>query len=452
MSDKKNDILEEPFYSFEAEQAVLSSIIVNNSVLEQVSEILVESDFYNLEHRLIFRAIIDLDSEYDPFDVITLSEYLHTHGLLDYTDNLRCLGELAQFSLNSKLIQIHAKIIRDNSCRREILSVLTEITQSVYSSKGLTIDALLDSAESKLYEINEKMSRSKRYLNIKDLLVKEVDRIDARYQNESSYTGLITGFDDFDDMTLGLQKSDLIVIAGRPSMGKTSFALNIVENIVVNHKKPVAFFSLAEPSENIVRRLIASLSKIDLQRLRNGQLGDAEMTNLSHAVSVLNETPIIIDDTSTLNPIEIRSRVRHMIREQPLSMIVIDNLQLIESAKGKGENRAAESIEIVRSLKGLAKELGVPVLLLSQLDRSLEIRPNKRPVMADLIECSEMEENLDLVVFTYRDQIYNELSPEKGTTEIIVGKNKNGPVGMIRLAFLEKYAHFENPTYSSNKE
>ena len=444
MSNNQLDDLKEPLYSFESEQAVLSGLITENSLLDDVSEIIEESDFYNYEHRVIYSAIVELSESYKSFDVITLSEYLHTHGLLDYTDSLRCLGGLAKNTSHFKYIKINAKIIREYAYQRKIIAVLTNITQSVYIPNGRTMEELLDMAESQIYEISERLGRSKSYEKIQDLLVSEVDRIDTLYQNDKKYTGIPSGYDDFDYMTSGFQKSDLIILAGRPAMGKTSFAINIIENVAIKQNLPVAFFDINDSSQNIVRKIISSQSKISIHKLSSGNLVDEDWPDLTSAVGALNEAPIFINDTPGLNPIEIRSCARAIHRQHRLSMIVIDYLQLIQSVRDKSESRTIEISKICCSLKGLAKELGVPVIVLSQLKPGLEERPNRRPMLSDLPDASAIEEYADQIIFLYRDEVYNELSPDKGTAEIIFCKNKNGPVGTSRLTFLEKYAHFEN--------
>ena len=444
MSNNQVDALNEPLYSFEAEQAVLSGLITKNRLLDDVSEIIVESDFYNYEHRVIYSAIVELAETNQSIDVITLSEYLHTHGLLDYTDNLRCLGGLAKSPYHYEYIKIHAKIICEHAYQRRFIAVLTKITQSVYAPKGRTMAELLDMAESQIFEISERLGRAKSHESIKDILVKEIDRIDTLYQNDKKYTGIPSGYDDFDYMSSGFQRSDLIILAGRPSMGKTSFAINIVENVAIKQNLPVAFFDINDSSQNIVRKIISSQSKISIHKLSSGNLVDEDWPDLSSAVGTLNEAPIYINDTPELNPIEIRSCARAIHRQHGLSMIVIDYLQLIQSVKDKSESRTIEISKICCSLKGLAKELGVPIIVLSQLKHGLEERPNKRPILSDLPDANEIEQYADQIIFLYRDQVYNELSPDKGTAEIIFCKNKNGPIGMVRLTFLEKYAHFEN--------
>lgn len=443
-TDTETESLKLPPYSLEAEQAVLGGLLIDNSTWDQVSDVVMEADFYRQDHRLIFSAIFALAEENNPYDVVTLSEWLDSRNELNNVGGLSYLGSLAKNTPTAANIKAYAKIVRERSVLRQLISVSTGIAESAYNPDGRTSAELLDMAESKVFEIAEKGGRSEGgYQNIKDLLVKAVDRIDTLYQSDTAYTGIPTGFDDFDDMTSGLQKADLVIIAGRPSMGKTSFVMNLVENAAIKHKQPVAVFSMEMPGDQLVMRMMASLGRIDSNKIRTGKLEDADWPRLTSAVGILNDAPIFIDDTPGLNPMEIRSRARRIHREHGLGMIVIDYLQLMQSAKSNGENRATEISEISRSLKGLAKELGVPVLALSQLNRSLEQRPNKRPIMSDLRESGAIEQDADLIVFIYRDEVYNEDSEQKGTAEIIIGKQRNGPIGMARLTFLGKYTRFE---------
>lgn len=445
--DAETESLKLPPYSLEAEQAVLGGLMIDNSTWDQVSDVVMQADFYRADHRLIYEAIFDLAEENNPYDVVTLSEWLDSRNELNNVGGLSYLGSLAKNTPTAANIKAYAKIVRERSVLRQLISVSTGIAESAYNPDGRTSAELLDMAESQVFEIAEKGGRSEGgYAKIQDLLVKAVDRIDELYQSDNAYTGIPTGFDDFDDMTSGLQKADLVIIAGRPSMGKTSFVMNLVENAAIKHKQPVAVFSMEMPGDQLVMRMMASLGRIDSNKIRTGKLDDADWPRLTSAVGILNEAPIFIDDTPGLNPMEIRSRARRIHREHGLGMIVIDYLQLMQSAKGNGENRATEISEISRSLKGLAKELGVPVLALSQLNRSLEQRPNKRPIMSDLRESGAIEQDADLIVFIYRDQVYNEDSPDKGTAEIIIGKQRNGPIGMARLTFLGQYTRFENHT------
>ncbi len=449
-ADESTEQLKLPPYSLEAEQAVLGGLMIDNDTWDQVADVVTEVDFYRRDHRLIFRAIAELAEENKPYDVVTLSEWMDSHNELNNVGGLSYLGSLAKNTPTAANIKAYAAIVRERSVLRQLIRVSTDIADAAYNPEGRSSSDLLDMAESKVFEIAEQGSRSQSgFQNMPDLLKKAVDRIDELYQSDNAYTGVPTGFDDFDNMTSGLQKSDLVIIAGRPSMGKTSFVMNIVENAAIKHKQPVAVFSMEMPGDQLVMRMMASLGRINSNKIRTGKLDDADWPRLTSAVGILNEAPIFIDDTPGLNPMEVRARARRIKREHGLGMIVIDYLQLMQSAKGTGENRATEISEISRSLKGLAKELEVPVLALSQLNRSLEQRPNKRPIMSDLRESGAIEQDADLITFIYRDEVYNEDSPDKGTAEIIIGKQRNGPIGMVRLTFLGEYTRFENHAQAS---
>ncbi len=443
--DSATAALKMPPHSIEAEQAVLGGLMIDNNTWDQVADLVSESDFYRRDHRLIFRAIAMLAEEAQPFDAVTISEWLASHNELDNAGGLAYLGTLASNTPTAANIKAYAGIVRERAVLRQLIQVSTDIANAAYNPAGRTSAEILDEAEKKVFDIAEQGSRGRSgYQTVKDLLVKAVDRIDTLYQNQSAYTGIPTGFTDFDNMTSGLQNSDLIIIAGRPSMGKTSFAMNLVENAAIKNKTPVAVFSMEMPGEQLVMRMMSSLGRIDQHKIRTGKLDEADWPRLTSAVGILNEAPIFIDDTPGLTPMEVRARARRIAREHGLGLIVIDYLQLMQGSSGNNENRATEISEISRALKGLAKELNVPVIALSQLNRSLEQRPNKRPIMSDLRESGAIEQDADLIIFIYRDEVYNEDSPDKGTAEIIIGKQRNGPIGMTRLTFLGQYTRFEN--------
>jgi len=443
--DSATAALKMPPHSIEAEQAVLGGLMIDNNTWDQVADLVSESDFYRKDHRLIFRAIAMLAEEAQPFDAVTISEWLASHNELDNAGGLAYLGTLASNTPTAANIKAYAGIVRERAVLRQLIQVSTDIANAAYNPAGRTSAEILDEAEKKVFDIAEQGSRGRSgYQTVKDLLVKAVDRIDTLYQNQSAYTGIPTGFTDFDNMTSGLQNSDLIIIAGRPSMGKTSFAMNLVENAAIKNKTPVAVFSMEMPGEQLVMRMMSSLGRIDQHKIRTGKLDEADWPRLTSAVGILNEAPIFIDDTPGLTPMEVRARARRIAREHGLGLIVIDYLQLMQGSSGSSENRATEISEISRALKGLAKELNVPVIALSQLNRSLEQRPNKRPIMSDLRESGAIEQDADLIIFIYRDEVYNEDSPDKGTAEVIIGKQRNGPIGMTRLTFLGQYTRFEN--------
>ena len=436
--------LKVPPHSVPAEQSVLGGLMLDNDAWDQVADRVSDEDFYRRDHRLIFRAIRDLAENGKPLDVVTLAEKLEKTRELNDAGGLAYLGALAKDTPSAANIRAYADIVREHSVLRQMVRIGTDIANAAYFPEGRESKDLLDFAEQQVFQIAEQGNRGKRgFTRIKDLLTKAVDRIDHLFQLDNPITGVPTGFNDFDEMTAGLQPSDLVIIAGRPSMGKTTFAMNIAENAAIKHKVPVAVFSMEMPGEQLAMRMMSSLGRIDQHKVRTGKLDDDDWPRLTSAVSILAEAPLFIDDTPALSPTDLRARARRLKREHDLGMIVIDYLQLMQVA-GNRENRATEISEISRSLKALAKELHVPVIALSQLNRSLEQRPNKRPVMSDLRESGAIEQDADMIVFIYRDEVYNEDSPDKGTAEIIVGKQRNGPIGMKRLTFLGKYTRFEN--------
>lgn len=439
-------------HSIEAEQAVIGGLMLDNNALDKVVDAVTEQDFYRKDHRLIFRAIADLASGSQPYDVVTLSEWLDQHKLLDQAGGLAYLAELANNTPSAANIAAYANIVRERAILRHLINAGTEICDSCFNTDGRGSELLLDHAEKLIFRIAEHGAKGRRdFVSIKELLVATVDRIDALFQQDEPITGVATGYTDFDAMTSGLQNSDLIIVAGRPSMGKTTFAMNIAENAAIKLQVPVAIFSMEMPGEQIVMRMLSSLGRIDQHRVRTGRLNDDDWPRLTSAVGLLAEAKIYIDDSPALTPNELRSRARRLKREHGLGLIVIDYLQLMQ-ASSPSQNRTNEISEISRSLKALAKELRVPVIALSQLNRSLEQRPNKRPVMSDLRESGAIEQDADVIAFIYRDEVYNEDSPDKGTAEIIISKQRNGPIGSLRLTFLGQYTRFENHITSNMYE
>jgi len=433
-----------PPHSIQGEQSVLGGLMLDNRAWDQIADRISEEDFYRREHRLIFHATAGLAEQAKPLDVVTLAEELERHGQLDDAGGLAYLGMLAKDTPSAANIRAYADIVREYSVMRQLISVGTEIADSAFNPAGRNSSELLDDAEAKVFRIAEQGNRGGGFTPIKSLLTKAVDRIETLFQKDEPITGVSSGFTDFDDMTSGLQASDLIIIAGRPSMGKTTLAMNIAENVAIRGQLPVAVFSMEMPGEQLAMRMMSSLGRIDQHKVRTGRLEEDEWPRLTSAVSILAEAPLFIDDTPAMSPTEIRARARRLTREQGgLGLIVIDYLQLMQ-APGQGENRVMEISAISRGLKALAKELAVPVIALSQLNRNLEQRPNKRPVMSDLRESGSIEQDADLVVFIYRDEVYNEDSPDKGTAEIIIGKQRNGPIGTVRMTFLGQYTKFEN--------
>lgn len=444
LSDPATQALKVAPHSIEAEQSVLGGLMLDNNAWDKIAETVNEDDFYRRDHRQIFHAIAQLVEQQSPYDVVTLSEWLDKRTELEKVGGLAYLGHLAKNTPSAANIIAYAKIVRERSILRQLISVGNDIAGSCYQTEGRKSEELLDNAEKLVFQIAEKGARGRRdFVSIKDLLVKAVDKIDMLFQQDNPITGLPTGFSDFDDMTSGLQPADMVIVAGRPSMGKTTFAMNIAENVAIKTDMPVAIFSMEMPGEQLAMRLLSSLGRIDQHRVRTGKLDDDDWPRLTSAVGLLAEAKMFIDDTPALTPNDLRARARRLAREHGLGLIVIDYLQLMQ-VSGSRENRVNEISEISRSLKGLAKELNVPVIALSQLNRSLEQRPNKRPVMSDLRESGAIEQDADVIVFIYRDEVYNQDSPDKGTAEIIIGKQRNGPIGTVRLTFLGQYTRFEN--------
>ncbi|HHH36025.1 MAG TPA: replicative DNA helicase [Gammaproteobacteria bacterium] len=443
--DAEVEQLRVPPHSLQAEQSVIGGLMLDNSTWDQVADRVSAEDFYRREHQLIFSVIATLADEQKPFDVVTLAEELERREQLEDVGGLPYLAALAEDTPSAANIRAYADIVREHSVTRQLIRVGTEIAESGFRPEGRKVAQLLDEAENKVFQIAEQRHKEgEGFQSIKSLLGKTVDRIDELYGNDDPITGLSTGFDDFDKMTSGLQPADLIIVAGRPSMGKTTFAMNMAENVAIKSGLPVAVFSMEMPGEALTMRMISSLGRIDGHRIRTGQLEDDEWPRLTSTVNILSQAQLFIDDTAALSPTDLRARARRLMREQgQLGLIVIDYLQLMQ-VPGGGENRTNEISIISRSLKALAKELNVPVIALSQLNRSLEQRPNKRPIMSDLRESGAIEQDADLVVFIYRDEVYNPESEHKGMAEIIIGKQRNGPIGTVNLTFLGQFTKFEN--------
>ncbi len=448
-ADSQLDALKLPPHSVEAEQSVLGGILLDTSAWDKVADLLSESDFYRHEHRLIWRHIGRLTERAQPVDVITVAESLESNAELEKAGGLVYLGTLAQNVPSAANIRRYAEIVRERAIMRKLVEVGSEIATSAYNPGGRSAGQLLDEAESRVLEINEEGERGAQgFIPIPPLLTQVVERIETLYgrDNASDVTGIATGFADLDRMTSGLQPGDLIIVAGRPSMGKTAFSINIAENVALDSNKPVAIFSMEMGGAQLAMRMIGSVGRLNQHNLRTGRLEDDDWSRMTHALGQLNDAPIFIDETPGLNALELRSRARRLHRQNNgLGLVVIDYIQLMSSPAGKGsENRATEISEISRSLKSLAKELHVPVIALSQLNRSLEQRPNKRPVMSDLRESGAIEQDADLILFIYRDEVYNPDGENKGKAEIIIGKQRNGPIGMVPMVFRGEYTRFED--------
>ncbi|BBO55020.1 replicative DNA helicase [Cobetia amphilecti] len=443
--DRETAALKVPPNSLEAEQSVLGGLMLDNSAWDTVSERLVADDFYRYEHRLIYNAMSQLVGGSRPLDVVTLSELLESRDQLESVGGLATLAELARNTPSASNIKAYADIVRERATLRKLIQAANQIAESSFSPQGRDADELVNEAERLVFQISESRPKSGGPKGMSQLLTGAVDRIDELFNLKGQMTGLSTGFRDLDDMTSGLQPSDLVIIAGRPSMGKTTFAMNLVEHAVVSGDKPVAVFSMEMPAESLMLRMISSLGRIDQTKVRTGQLEDEDWPRLTSAVNLLKDKQLFVDDTAALSPNEMRSRCRRMAREHGgIGLIMIDYLQLMQ-VPGLSENRTAEISEISRSLKGLAKEFACPVVALSQLNRSLEQRPNKRPVMSDLRESGAIEQDADVIAFVYRDEVYNKDNPDnKGLAELIIGKQRNGPIGTVHMAFIGKYTRFED--------
>lgn len=435
-----------PPHSIDAEQSVLGGLMLDNRAWDQVADRVREVDFYRYDHRLIFRTMAKLSEKNKPLDVLTVSESLRELHELENAGGEVYLFELANNTPSVANITAYADIVRERSVLRQLISTANDIATQAFNPEGRSSIELLDLAERNVFAISEQGARVGGPVNIKDFLATTMDKIDTLFHSNNPITGTPTGYHDFDEMTSGLQASDLVIVAGRPSMGKTTYAMNIAEHVAIKSNLPVLIFSMEMPGESIVMRLLSSLCRIDQLRIRTGKLEDEDWPRISSTVSMLSEAPLFIDDTPALSPAELRARARRLAKDHgKLGLIVVDYLQLMQ-VPGFSENRTAEISEISRSLKSLAKELKVPVVALSQLNRSLEQRADKRPVMSDLRESGAIEQDADLIVFIYRDEVYHEHSPDKGTAEIIIAKQRNGPIGKVRLTFLGQYTCFENHT------
>ena len=440
----KDAALKIPPHSQEAEQAVLGGLMLAPNAFEQVESILTEADFYRSAHRAIYATMLKLAAQNQPLDLITVSEKLEEMQMLDQAGGLGYLSELLKNTPSAANISAYADIVRERSVLRSLIEVGTDIANSAYQTKGRLSQELLDEAERKVFNIAEARPQTTGPQAISHVLSRTVEQIETLFHSDEPITGVATGFSDLDKLTSGLQAGDLVIVAGRPSMGKTTFAMNIAEYVGIKSEKPVVVFSMEMPSEQLAMRMLSSLGRIDQHQLRSGKIVDTDWSRISSAVGMLSQAPLFIDDTAALSPTEMRARARRLAREHGnLGLIVVDYLQLMKVGNNS-ENRTAEISEISRSLKALAKELNVPVIALSQLNRSLEQRPNKRPVMADLRESGAIEQDADLIVFIYRDEVYHEDSPDKGIAEIIISKHRNGPTGVTRLTFLGKYTRFDN--------
>jgi replicative DNA helicase len=436
-----------PPHSIEAEQSVLGGLLLDNSAWDRAGDLLSASDFYRYEHKAIYKAIGDLVIGSKPADVITVHEQLQMHGKAEECGGIAYLNALAQSVPSAANLRRYAEIVRERAVLRKLIEASDEIATNAFNPAGRSVSQILDEAEGRVFQIGEEGQRSKQgFQGMDQLVVQLIDRVTELHENGAEdVTGVRSGFYDLDRMTAGLQPGDLIVLAARPSMGKTAFALNIAENVAVQEGLPVVVFSMEMGASQLALRMVGSLGRIDQSHLRTGRLNDDEWGRLSEAVDRLKGASVFIDETPALNAAELRARARRQARQcGKLGLIVIDYLQLMSGSSGSDENRATELGEISRGLKALAKELQCPVIALSQLNRSVESRNDKRPMMSDLRESGAIEQDADVIMFIYRDDYYNKESKEPGVAEIIIAKQRNGPVGDVKLTFLKPLTRFDN--------
>jgi replicative DNA helicase len=445
-SDPVLDQLRVPPHSVEAEQSVIGALMLDNKTWDRIADRISEIDFYRTEHQLIFRVITELATQRSPFDVLTISEALKNINQLDNVGGDVYLFELAKNTPSAANIVAYADIVRERSVLRQLISIANDVASTAFNPEGRVSAELLDDAERKIFKIAEERTRGAGPVKISSLLADAFNRVTELRDATEPVTGLATGFIDFDEKTSGLQKGDLIIVAGRPSMGKTTFAMNIAENAAIRLKKPVLIFSMEMSGESLAMRLMSSLGRVDQLKVRTGKIDEDDWPRIASAVGMLSGTHLFIDDTPALSPTELHARARRLAREVggQLGLIVVDYLQLM-SIPGNKENRATEISEISRSLKSLAKELKVPVLALSQLNRGLEQRQDRRPVMSDLRESGSIEQDADVIVFIYRDAVYNQ-DANKEVAEILISKQRNGPTGKVELKFHGQFTRFDNFT------
>jgi len=441
MAEKDTDIRKVPPQNLEAERAVLGAILVDNEVIYGVMELLEPSLFHQPSHKLIFANMLGLCERGQPIDIITLTDRLRSSGDLDRAGGPDYISSLADEVPTSAGVTNYARIVKEKAVLRRLIETATEIVQNCFDTPG-DVDQLLDEAEQKMFAISEQRIQSG-LLSMRDIVKSSFKTIEALYEKKETITGVATGFKDIDEITSGLQASDLIIVAGRPSMGKTAFALNMAQNAALVHKKNVAVFSLEMAKEQLVMRMLCSEAKVNAHSLRSGFLSHTDWPKLTTAAGRLSEANIFIDDSAAISAMEMRAKTRRMKADKGLDLVIVDYLQLM-SSRSRTDSREQEISEISRSLKALAKELSVPVVALSQLNRGVENRQDKRPLLADLRESGAIEQDADVIAFIYRDEVYNKETLEKGVAEIIIGKQRNGPVGIRKLAWLDKYTRFED--------
>ena len=436
--------LKVPPHSTEAEQSVLGALMLNNEAWFDVSDIVAPSDFYRPQHRIVFEAMEALSRDNQPLDAVTVSEALQSRGLLEKAGGIAYLAELVDGTPGASNVSAYARIVRDRSTLRKVIAAANQIVEKAFMGEGRSDEEILDYAEQEIFRISEERAKSDGPQDINPLLDDTVRRVRELSKSKGGITGLATGFADLDRLTAGLQKADLVIVAGRPSMGKTSLAMNMVEHAIMNSDAPTLVFSLEMPADQLVMRMLSSLARIDQSRMRIGDLEEKDWDRFSAAAGQLRDKPLHIDDTAALTPNEIRARARRVARQyKGLGLIVVDYMQLMRGS-GQAENRTTEISEISRSLKALAKEMRCPVIAAAQLNRALETRTNKRPIMADLRESGAIEQDADVILFIYRDEVYNEETEDVGIAEIIIGKQRNGPIGTVKLSYLNQLTRFED--------
>ncbi|MEN9704873.1 MAG: replicative helicase [Pseudomonadota bacterium] len=440
------DALRTPPHSVEAEQAVLGGLLLDATAWDQVGDTLSADDFYRPDHGLIFDAIGQLVSESKPCDVVTVSEYLERRAKLEDVGGLAYLGTLARDTPTAANIRAYGQIVHERALLRGLVRAGTAIASSVYNDEGLSARDLVNQAEQKVFEIAERGARrTEGAQSVRAMLPELIDKIDEWHSNPDKLRGIATGFADFDGKTGGLRGGDLVIVAGRPSMGKTTLAINMAENVALasETRGSVLIFSMEMPSEQLMSRMLSSVGGVPLQNIRTGRINDEEWVRVTSATSQLAEARIFIDETPGLAPMELRTRARRVKREHGLDLVVVDYLQLMQ-VPGNKENRATEISEISRGLKALAKELNVPVIALSQLNRSVEQRENKKPVMSDLRESGAIEQDADMILFIYREEVYDKNTPRKGQADIDLAKHRNGETGYFTLTFQGQFTRFQN--------
>ncbi len=445
--DRQIAQLRVPPHSIEGESSVLGGLLLDNTAWDRVGDILMDNDFYRYEHRLIYAAIGVLVNASKPADVITVFEHMQSQGRAEEIGGLSYLNSLAQYVPSASNIRRYAEIVRDRSILRKLVTASDEIATNAFNPKGRPVAEIVDESEQKIFKIGEQGKRNKQGFQAMDsLVVQLLDRVQEMADNPNDVTGVRTGFYDLDRQTAGLQAGDLIVLAARPSMGKTALAINIAENVALNEGLPVAVFSMEMGAAQLAVRIVGSIGRIDQGHLRTGKLTDDEWPRLSEAIEKLRTISLHIDESPGLTSSEVRANARRLSRQYgQLGLIVVDYLQLMSGSGGDGENRATELGEISRGLKMLARELKCPVIALSQLNRSVEQRPDKRPMMSDLRESGAIEQDADIIMFIYRDEYYTkDQCKEPGVAEVIIAKQRNGPTGTVKLAFMRQFTKFES--------